>query len=139
MIMELKNQSKLKALVVDDDRDLLEMIVEAFADTDFTIVTARDGSEAFAKIRNDKFDIVLTDIKMPKRDGLNFVKDLRESEKRNPFGKTGVKTPIIVISASIDEYKDFFKDLDPVYLLAKPFNLEKLVALTKLLCSKKTI
>lgn len=67
-------------LVVDDEEDIREIFSEALADhfgTKVKLLTAGTGSEALQKIQNQKFDLVITDIKMPKMDGKDLILSLK--------------------------------------------------------------
>lgn len=67
-----------KILVVDDDkgiRDILEIIL---AQEGYDVTSLEDGVKALAKCRKQKFDLIITDLKMPKMDGIEFLKAVRE-------------------------------------------------------------
>jgi CheY-like chemotaxis protein len=132
-------KNKYKALVVDDDSDLLEMLSEILTTAGFKVVTATDGMDGLFKYNNETFDIILSDIKMPKKDGIKFVQNIQDSEAKKMMNarKTFKATPIILISASAEEYKVELEVLGNIEILTKPFSpkvvLEKV---TKLLESK---
>jgi two-component system, OmpR family, alkaline phosphatase synthesis response regulator PhoP len=67
-----------KILVVEDDEFLREIYVETLTQEGYQIETAEDGDQAFEKIKQGGWDLVLLDIILPKRDGLEVVKSLRE-------------------------------------------------------------
>ncbi len=80
-----------KVLVVDDDpisRDVLVQIVEACGD--YTVQTAEDGIDALDKLAFEDFDVVLSDIKMPRMDGIEF---LRRAKEVNP------SVPVVMVTA----------------------------------------
>lgn len=82
-------------LVVDDSttfRQLLCMsLVRLDGITEDNITQAFDGADAFKKVQSGQFDLVLTDIKMPNMDGLEFVSKVRNELNRKDL-------PIIIIS-----------------------------------------
>ncbi|HEY7545244.1 MAG TPA: response regulator [Blastocatellia bacterium] len=82
-------------LVVDDSttfRQLLCMsLVRLDGITEDNITQAFDGADALKKVQNGQFDLVLTDIKMPNMDGLEFVSKVRNELNRKDL-------PIIIIS-----------------------------------------
>src|SRR6478752_9276853 len=76
-----------RILVVDDEPDVESLVLQKFRrqlrDGTVTFVFARDGIEALATLKtNDGFDLVVTDINMPRMDGLSLLQKLQESEER---------------------------------------------------------
>ena len=64
----------IKILVVEDDygiRDLIELTLKM---ENYTTITAKDGEEALNKIENEKFDLILLDIMIPKIDGFKLIR-----------------------------------------------------------------
>ena len=107
-----------KILIVDDDRDLLEMLNQYFTLKNYTIITAENGVEAIEKI-NMNPDIILLDVNMPGMDGIEVCKRIRDI----------VSCPIIFLTARVEE-KDrimgFLSGGD--YYITKPFSLKELDA-----------
>lgn len=118
------------ALAVDDEPDLIEAykdILETLPDV--KILTASDGMDAYRKARNQKFDIIITDYQMPKLNGVQMIKALRENYIND-------QTPIIVISAYPEKViKDLKEEkLDRnVTILSKPFDFDTVANLAKTL------
>jgi signal transduction histidine kinase/CheY-like chemotaxis protein len=86
-----------KVLVVDDDPNILDLLQQVFAETEFTFTSAADGTAAVEAIHADKPDILLLDLVMPKMDGFEVIEHLRSQPETREL-------PVIVISA---------KDLNP--------------------------
>ena len=113
-----------KILIADDDAGLVEAISEVFLTRyrDVEIETAYDGYETLIKTGDFKPDLLILDIRMPKIDGLEVCRRLREDTIRTP----GIK--IIVITAHSSSY-----DRDTVLLngangyLKKPFKMKMLI------------
>ncbi len=82
---------KKKVLVVDDEKDLRDAIKTALTYEQFTVEVAEDGIEAFAKAREFKPDLILLDIIMPNRNGIDTLKAIRKEE----WGKT---VPVIIMT-----------------------------------------
>ena len=104
-------------LAEDDDglRDIFKKILLLYVKE---VYEARNGEEAYACYMRKRPDIVITDIKMPKLDGLEFIKKIREKEK---------ETPIIVTSAYAD--RELLLESIKLYLveyLIKPIKDEDL-------------
>jgi putative two-component system response regulator len=72
----MERQSKV--LIVDDDQFALQSMVRALGSESYQVVTAASGLEAIDLLRQDSFDLVLTDLKMPGVDGLVVLRKVRE-------------------------------------------------------------
>lgn len=83
-------------LLVDDDLTLREMYSERLKAEGFVVETAKDGEEAFSKATDLKPNIILLDIMMPKINGLDVLKKLREQEGTKDI-------PVIVLTALIQD------------------------------------
>lgn len=109
---------RLKVLVVEDHTPtrmaMSRLIRQAGAD----VTTARDGEEGLGYLLTQRFDVLLTDLRMPKMDGfelLHHAQTLPESHRPNR---------VIAISG---EYEASALHGQPVQFLAKPFNLDVLL------------
>ena len=78
-----------KILLVEDDIELNNMLSGFLVNDGFEVKTAYDGEEALTKFNSEKFDLVLLDIMIPKIDGMEVLKIIREKDL----------TPILMISA----------------------------------------
>jgi DNA-binding response OmpR family regulator len=81
-----------RVLVIDDDPVILELLRVNFEIENFEVVTASDGREGLEKARTVKPDVVLSDIMMPRIDGLELVSMLREDPRTRAL-------PVILLSA----------------------------------------
>jgi CheY-like chemotaxis protein len=137
--MEDPKKNKYKALIVDDDRDLLEMLADILTTAGLKVVTATDGVDGSFKYNNETFDIILTDIKMPKKDGIKFVQYIQatEAQKMMKSGNNSKSTPIILISASAEEYRTELELLANIEILNKPFSPEVVMDKVNRLLEKK--
>src|SRR4029453_4828354 len=72
-------------LYVDDDRNLCQIVAKALAGEGYSVRTCHDGAEALAIVREDLPDLMLLDLKLPRRDGLAVLGELRkcDGEMRN--------------------------------------------------------
>jgi len=110
--------SKMRILVADDEegiRESLSLILGDEYDLDF----AADGEQTLAKLTQQRFDLVLLDIKMPKRDGLEVMKRLREAH---------IDAPILMLTAyqSVELAKEAVR-LGALNYLPKPFEREQIL------------
>jgi DNA-binding response OmpR family regulator len=85
-----------KILLVDDDMTLHEMYAERLRAEGYNIVSAYDGEEALDKVYKDMPDLILLDIMMPKINGIDVMKKIREDEKV-------ANIPIILLTALVQE------------------------------------
>jgi|SRR3989344_4481971 len=69
-----------KILIIDDDTTFLKAMSARLELLTYQVVTALDGEEGLSKAVSEKPDLILLDIKMPKLDGIGFLKKLRASE-----------------------------------------------------------
>lgn len=84
-----------KVLIVDDDRDTRDIYSEFLTEASIEVFLAVDGEEGLAKIITDRYDLVILDIMMPKMDGLEILKKIKEL----PDGSIAKDTTIVVLSA----------------------------------------
>jgi DNA-binding response OmpR family regulator len=112
-----------KLLLVDDNQDLLGMQGEFLRMSGHEVETAVNGEEALAQAARAKFDLVITDIIMPSKDGIEVIVALRKSQ---PSAK------IIAISGggrlNAKDYLSIAQKLGAAATLAKPFSGSELVA-----------
>lgn len=71
----------MKMLCVDDNADLRNNLAQQFLNEDFDVDTANDGAMALEMITKNQYDIVLLDLKMPKMDGVEVLKELKKINK----------------------------------------------------------
>lgn len=107
-------------LLVEDDRDIRESLVEALEDEGHATITAIDGIDAIAQLRNSSQlpDLILLDLMMPRMSGVEFC----EQVKRVP---AWAHIPIVVITANADA-RQKAADLGAAGFLRKPLQLAML-------------
>ena len=103
-------------LVVDDERDIREVVVEALEAEGYQVIDARDGVEGLRQLRAHHPDVVLLDLMMPGMNGWEFC----AARTREP---DLCAIPVIVISAM-----ERVNGLDAQAFLQKPFALDALVS-----------
>lgn len=84
--------AKLTVLVIDDDPVILELLRVNFEIEGFDVICAKDGEEGLLRAQNDHPDVVISDIMMPRRDGLQLLADLKG-------GQSTQDLPVILLSA----------------------------------------
>ncbi len=74
-----KNEVKMaKILVVDDDQGMRELLEIMLVEEGYRVSTASDAIKALARCRKETFDLIITDLKMPKMDGIGFLREIRD-------------------------------------------------------------
>lgn len=115
-------EDKRTILVVDDEKDIREIIEIYLMNEGFNIVLACDGIEALEKLKKEDIDLIILDIMMPKLDGIRTCIKIREEKKM----------PIIMLSAkSEDSDKILGLNIGADDYIIKPFNPLELVARVK--------
>jgi CheY-like chemotaxis protein len=113
-----------RVLVVEDDPSMRLIITKVLTSKGMMVRSANDGLDAlnaFAR-RRDEPDLICADIMMPKMDGREFAKSLRQH---------GVDIPIMFISAAIQPSQEGYREKSHIYLLAKPFGAARLAEVAK--------
>jgi DNA-binding response OmpR family regulator len=110
-------------LVVDDDPVILKLLLVNFELEGFTVITANDGREGVERAKNDRPDVVISDIMMPTMNGLELVSTLRADPETADL-------PVLLLSAKaqmVDVQRGFelgaddyvTKPFDPIELIDK--------------------
>lgn len=109
-------------LAVDDSVSMRQMVSATLQQKGFEVSQAGDGDEALSLARQREFALVITDVNMPKMDGITLVKRLREL----PNYKF---TPLLLLTTeSSPEMKNKGKEAGATGWLVKPFDPDRLVA-----------
>jgi CheY-like chemotaxis protein len=111
-----------KILFVDDEVDLFSVVQKLFPKELYRVVCAQDGSDGLFKCRNEEFDLIICDYKMPKVDGVKFFQLIRE----NQAAKNLPQTPFLFISAFADEIRSKYPEWERCDFLTKPFQSNEL-------------
>ena len=117
----LSTETNNYILVAEDDQDVAFLITEMLKEEGYEYVWAQDGQEAIDIINKQMPNLLITDIMMPRMDGIELIKKIREEDDKRHL-------PIIVVSARTED-ADRLIGLEAgaeVYL-GKPFNSEELM------------
>ena len=108
-----------KLLIVDDEDRIREVIKEYAEFSGFEADEAKDGMEAVIKSKENKYDLIIMDVMMPKLDGYTAVKEIRKN----------ANTPVIMLSARVEEYDKLFGfEIGVDDYVTKPFSPKELIA-----------
>lgn len=113
--------SQAKILVVDDDKNIRRTVSMALESSDHFVHTAFDGKDAMVQLGNDKYDLIITDLKMP---GMNGMELLQEAIAKYPE----IKIVLISAHGTVDNAVEAMK-LGAVDFLQKPFTPKELTNL----------
>ena len=109
-------------LVVDDDKEIANAIDIYLSREGYNIIRAYDGEEAIQKVNENEIHLIILDIMMPKKDGLQTLEEIRKNKT----------IPVIMLSAKSEDYdKISGLDLGADDYITKPFNPLELIARVK--------
>jgi two-component system chemotaxis response regulator CheY len=111
-----------RILAVDDSPSMRDMVRLALSSAGFQVTQAADGAEALEIARKDSFDLVLSDVNMPRMDGISLIRALRAEASYK-------HTPILMLTTeSSADRKREGKDAGATGWIVKPFDPAQLVA-----------
>ena len=118
----------IKILMADDEPDVLDIMAKKVAMEGYTVIKANDGDEAWQKIQQESPDVIVLDLTMPKKDGLEILKELRENPPSLKW------QPVIIVSAR-RELEDLHKgfSLEADHYITKPCNVADILKAIKLM------
>lgn len=114
----------LKILVVDDAADTRELMLEILSQYGADIITAQSATEAIDLLECSHFDLLISDIEMPNRDGYSLIEEIREKESHR-----GKKLPAVALTAhtsAMDRLRAFSAGYDTH--IAKPVEINELLS-----------
>jgi CheY-like chemotaxis protein len=120
-----------RLLIIDDDIIMREIIKDSLTDYPIHVDEASNGVEGIKKIRENRYDVVLTDIIMPEKEGLELIMELKSVP-----GNIKIIATTSGGSVTADEYLEMAKGLGADAVLAKPFSETKLVEIINELTGK---
>lgn len=120
-----------KILIIDDERSIRRALREILEFEKFEIEEAENGKEGLEKAKNESFDVIFCDIKMPQMDGMEVLDDLIQSE---------VVTPVIMISGhgNIETAVESIKK-GAFDFIEKPLDLNRILVTVRNACDRSTL
>lgn len=122
----------MKVLVVDDDEQLRLALFSTLKHLGHECILAQNAKEALSYLKKESFDLILSDLKMPKVDGIELLKQFKENNINIPFV---IMTAFGTIETAVEAIK-----LGAFDFIVKPFSkdtIEKIISLTKNYCDLK--
>ena len=107
-----------RVLVVDDEPDAVELLQEFLASKGYDVITAGEGEEALRKVKAERPHLILLDVRMPKMNGLEVLRQVRQIDK-----EVGV---IMVTAVNEEETGRQALELGAFDYIVKPLDLEYL-------------
>lgn len=119
---------QIKVLMAEDESEVLSIMSRKVAAQGYTVITANDGQEAWEKIQKESPDVIVLDLIMPKRNGLEVLRNIRE----NPT--SGRWQPVIIVSAKreLEDLQEGYA-LEADHYITKPCQIEDILRSIKLM------
>jgi DNA-binding response OmpR family regulator len=123
-------RSKMKILVVEDDKRMVEVLQASLEEEDYSVSVAFDGNAGLGLIETERFDLILLDVMLPKMNGWEFTRRMRVARQT---------VPILMLTAR-DTPSDVVQGLDcgADDYLTKPFSLDVLFARLRALARRSS-
>jgi two-component system chemotaxis response regulator CheY len=118
-----------RIMVVDDSATIRQVLSFTLEDAGFEVIEAADGHEALQKLGNEPLDMLITDLNMPKMDGIELIREVRKIP-------THKFMPILMLTTeSQGSKKQLGKEAGASAWLVKPFKPEQLLSVINMVLS----
>ncbi len=107
-------------LIIDDEKDLVEMLQFQFEAQGFQTITAQNGQEGLERLKTTTPDLIILDMNMPKMGGVEFYTHICGADSKPKY-------PVFVLTARANMEK-LFKEFEVQGFMAKPFEINRLIA-----------
>lgn len=120
-----------RILIVDDDNEIRELLEFDIASSGYFVDTAKDGLEGLNKALNNTYDLILLDVMMPKMNGFDVCKNIRQAK---------LAIPILMLTAkgTIDDKTSGF-DCGADDYLVKPFDIQEVLLRIRVLLRRNSV
>jgi len=110
-------ETKKSILIVDDEEGIRNLLCSVLSLGGYNVSTVSDGLAGLEELKAGDYDVVISDMKMPKASGLDILAEVK---------KTGRKTKVILISGyNTEEEANIIKEAGAFSFLSKPFTLDE--------------
>ncbi|MBI1805070.1 MAG: response regulator transcription factor [Ignavibacteriae bacterium] len=118
-----------RILIIEDDPAIVRGLEAALGEEHYTLLTAREGEKGYLMAKRENIDLIILDIVLPKKSGLDICKDLRKDE---------INTPILMLTSKKEEIdKVMGLEIGADDYVTKPFSLRELKARIHALLRRK--
>ncbi|MCA9430181.1 MAG: response regulator, partial [Candidatus Omnitrophica bacterium] len=115
----VRKSGKKRILIVDDEKQLSDLMRDFLRDAGYTVEQAMDGIEAMGRLENKVYDVMILDLRMPRKDGLEVLEELRKT--------TSGMSILVVTGLASNEEIDQAAAYGADKILRKPFQLDELL------------
>lgn len=120
-----------QVLIVEDDEKIIELVRIHLNDLNLDVHMAMDGPGGLDKIQNGSYDLIILDIMLPVRDGIQLCRDIRQRDKR---------VPVLMLTARSEELDKVLRlEIGADDYLTKPFSVREFIARVKALLRRGTL
>jgi DNA-binding response OmpR family regulator len=121
-----------KVLVIDDEETIRKFLKIHLGKMGYEVKEAPDGEQAIEELKRDRFDLLICDIMMPKKNGWEVLKEIRSNPETREI-------PVIILTGK-NEDSDMFKgyELGANYYITKPFTKSQLLSGLNMIFDKKS-
>ena len=119
-------------LIVDDDKMQLSLMEALFSNYPVHLTTENDATKVISLLEKDKFDLIFTDIQMPKKSGFMLVQKIRNHQQISNI-------PVIALSGKRDLSVEDFTEKGFTYFLGKPLQMDEALQVMKAIFEKRKI
>ena len=110
-------------LIIDDERPIRELLAEIFADAGFEVAVAETGTQGLRSVATRRPDLVVTDILMPDKEGLETIMELRRTAPGLPIvamsgGSLRGRLDVLTMASRLGAVRVYKKPFDPFVMLA---------------------
>lgn len=117
----MNEPQKKKILIIDDEEDLVVLLSAELESAGYDIISALDGEEGYVQYLQEKPDLIILDIRMPKLNGFAVCKKIRRENQ-------DTKTPILMLTAVQEDADRLIgRVAGAERYITKPFSMEKLL------------
>ena len=117
----MRNRSDVLVLIVDDEAGIRETLAINLELEGFKTLSASSGSEAIELLKNHAIDFVISDVRMPKGDGITLLKNIKKGDSDIPH--------IVLLTGFSELSTEEVKQLGAIDLIIKPPNIDLLIEL----------
>ena len=105
---------KINILIVEDEKEIREGVSEYLAEVGYSVISAEDGMQAIELFKNNKIDLVILDIMLPKANGFVVLNKIRQESN----------VPVVMLTAMSDDYTQIMSfDEEADDYITKPFSI----------------